>query len=92
MSKHFQIGNHPLFDAAMLEHQGVAFTASPAYPQLRVRLYQMIEEISRGRDVRQEVHRTQADVEWILGQYQEGNERSVPLAGVDAGVSRTAVR
>ena len=88
MSSQYQ-GDQSGIDALLLERDSIRLTASPAYPQLRTRIDQLIKELSHGQDARQALMRIQADFAAILAPYQdEGPEQvSTPL---DTGLSSTA--
>ena len=88
MSSQYQ-GDESDIDALLLDRDSIRLAASPAYPQLRARIDQLIEELSRGQDARQALKRIQADLAAILAPYQdEGSEQvSTPH---DSGQSSTA--
>jgi|GEM_PF-5844445 len=81
----------PDIDTVSLDRASVPLTASPAYPQLRARVYQLIDELSRGQDVRQALARSQADFEDILAQYQEVSLSSESLSAPRDAVMSSAV-
>jgi len=70
MSNRFLSGTEIFVGNTGWQHDTLLLTASPAYPQLRSRFYQLIQKISQGLLSDEMVNSTRADMLLMLEQYQ----------------------
>jgi multiple sugar transport system substrate-binding protein len=77
MSNHFRRDETPVFDATLMDRAVLSRSGSPAYPQLRSRFDQLLQNIAGGADVSAEVGRAMTDMTLIIDQYKEASATEV---------------